>query len=1103
MKKSKLLQSSKEMLSRSFNPTKCKTSLRLAASRLKLMKNKKEVQVKQMKKEIAQLLESGQEQNARMRVEHVIREEKMMAAYDLLEIYCELIIARLPVIESQKNCPIDLKEAITSVIFASLRCGDLPELLDIRKQLTAKYGKDFATAAIELRPQCGVGRLLVEKLSAAAPDVQMKTKVLSAIAEEHNVKWDHESLEEKDSRPSSDLPGEASYYGNESKPQAEQTHFEAAVSQARPNSNSVHSAQPNVFQHDQRFPVEVQKVNSSQPSVATTKYNPESRPQGDYRAQLFHGNSSSSSPGEQRWNMEFKDATAAAQAAAESAEQASLAAKAAAELSMRNKIIGQDSTEFHRPDAYISKAEGLDTHSNPKVSQEQFPEGTLKKSSPGSHNEKIDRIIPDDHKTATRFKEDNHGGSDEYNQPAPLLSKSSSTDGPSNNGSRVETVTKEQSFKNLEEPANDWAEKTENHEEKKMKKQNSANSSRSHSSISDDVNIFANSEDLKYEEDAGENPFVDNAEGIINAGEASHQSHEDASVFYDKFDSDTDDHGFDLGPRYDIGYSDFNIPSVSLKSPDDLPVTTDSWIPKIEAAETVDSTSIFFTGERSANDFSESITSREDAEVNNFAHVTYDDYDGPSSDNENLNTEHHEAEDSVRNPGKVSEREQSSTLRFEDVGRHSDGSPSEQLRVDRKQLSISSDDELDHSRTRVEMFHDKNSAEQQVSSPKESREISGFGDESSSDGEERLLNLPKLVGGLRNKGRNSLPFSKNVPSSVDKETEKTGDASRTSNTTHFPGPKRNTVLHWKKNILDSHCESDSNSSEDEEFLQRQSGRKQGTKKEIKTKHSYVGSNSSDSDEDQPKVSLSRKSNLQSGMSRRTRTPTSSGKSSSSKIHLRSEANENDTGNDRKPISSHGSETWDKNETQRRNSGEQENHEQNISAKVASKPAKSSFWGPPEQPEPVKTTSIPMKESETRHRSEVNDSLSSMGGKSSKFQSSNRTTNQMDIADQPTSPKMASKPTSSILGRNPEKPSSAEPSSASMLKSKITQKSSTVEKPSKPTQKAEASISSEVPKSETANKASSDKPDTPKRASHVHPKLPDYDDLLQSLRMKRS
>ena len=49
-----------------------------------------------------------------MQVEHVVREEKMMAAYDLVEIYCELIAARLPMIESQKY----LK--LTRIIFSAL-----------------------------------------------------------------------------------------------------------------------------------------------------------------------------------------------------------------------------------------------------------------------------------------------------------------------------------------------------------------------------------------------------------------------------------------------------------------------------------------------------------------------------------------------------------------------------------------------------------------------------------------------------------------------------------------------------------------------------------------------------------------------------------------------------------------------------------------------------------------------------------------------------------------------------------------------------------------------------------------------------------------------
>jgi vacuolar protein sorting-associated protein IST1 len=45
-----------------------KTLLRLAMARIKLFRNKRDVQVKQLRKEISQLLASGQEPSARIRV---------------------------------------------------------------------------------------------------------------------------------------------------------------------------------------------------------------------------------------------------------------------------------------------------------------------------------------------------------------------------------------------------------------------------------------------------------------------------------------------------------------------------------------------------------------------------------------------------------------------------------------------------------------------------------------------------------------------------------------------------------------------------------------------------------------------------------------------------------------------------------------------------------------------------------------------------------------------------------------------------------------------------------------------------------------------------
>ncbi|CAK9876214.1 unnamed protein product [Sphagnum jensenii] len=183
------------MLGKGFKVSKCKTLLRLATARIKLIRNKRDSQVKQLRKDIAQLLTSGQEPSARIRVEHVIREENIMAAYDILELFCELIVVRLPIIDSQRLCPMDLKEAISSLIFASPRCADLPELLQIRTVFAAKYGKEFAAAACELRPDCAVNRRIIEKLSVRAPSGEVKLKLMKEIAAEYNVAWDPSGAE--------------------------------------------------------------------------------------------------------------------------------------------------------------------------------------------------------------------------------------------------------------------------------------------------------------------------------------------------------------------------------------------------------------------------------------------------------------------------------------------------------------------------------------------------------------------------------------------------------------------------------------------------------------------------------------------------------------------------------------------------------------------------------------------------------------------------------------------------------------------------------------------------------------------------------------------
>ncbi|KAK1416141.1 hypothetical protein QVD17_31929 [Tagetes erecta] len=237
-----------QIFNRGLIGAKCKTSLTLTISRIKLLQNKRDTQLKLMRKEIAQFLQSGQEPIARIRVEHIIREQNIWAAYEILEMFCEFVLARVPIIESERECPLELKEAIASIIFAAPRCSDLPDLLTVRNLFGTKYGKEFILAASELRPDTSVNRTIIEKLSVYTPPGEVKLKVLKEIAQEYNVLWDSSKTEAEFNKTPEDLlngPKQISTVtktpksGNKESPKA--AHHEPLASSQQ---SSVHPVQP-------------------------------------------------------------------------------------------------------------------------------------------------------------------------------------------------------------------------------------------------------------------------------------------------------------------------------------------------------------------------------------------------------------------------------------------------------------------------------------------------------------------------------------------------------------------------------------------------------------------------------------------------------------------------------------------------------------------------------------------------------------------------------------------------------------------------------------------------------------------------------------------
>ena len=79
------------------------------------------LQLKQLRREVADLLRANKQDNARIRVEAVIQEQKMLRAYDIIEVFVELLAVRVELIAKSKDIPPDMLEAVSSVVYAAQR----------------------------------------------------------------------------------------------------------------------------------------------------------------------------------------------------------------------------------------------------------------------------------------------------------------------------------------------------------------------------------------------------------------------------------------------------------------------------------------------------------------------------------------------------------------------------------------------------------------------------------------------------------------------------------------------------------------------------------------------------------------------------------------------------------------------------------------------------------------------------------------------------------------------------------------------------------------------------------------------------------------------
>ncbi|KAJ4981213.1 hypothetical protein NE237_032050 [Protea cynaroides] len=167
--------------------SKCKKLIRHVQCRLKLLKNKRGSITRQLREDVAQLLKLGQEQSAFSRVEQLFKDQTLLSAYDLLDHFCEFITIQLPYIRRHRECPNDINEAVSSLIFAAARCGDLPELQTLRKLFGERYGHKFSITAAELLVGNLVDCQIIEKLTIKSVPDDVKLGLLDEITREYSI----------------------------------------------------------------------------------------------------------------------------------------------------------------------------------------------------------------------------------------------------------------------------------------------------------------------------------------------------------------------------------------------------------------------------------------------------------------------------------------------------------------------------------------------------------------------------------------------------------------------------------------------------------------------------------------------------------------------------------------------------------------------------------------------------------------------------------------------------------------------------------------------------------------------------------------------------
>lgn len=170
-----------------------KVNLKLAIQRLKNLEKKKSEMALRSRKEIADYLRDNKIDRAKIRVEHIIREDYYVEALEIIEMNLDLILARIGTLTNDKGKvpPVSIQPAVETVIwsFTKLDNNELPDLRKVMDQFKAKYGKEYINKVINNDQNTNVNAKLKSRLDLVQPKDYIVERYLEMIGDSYKIPY--------------------------------------------------------------------------------------------------------------------------------------------------------------------------------------------------------------------------------------------------------------------------------------------------------------------------------------------------------------------------------------------------------------------------------------------------------------------------------------------------------------------------------------------------------------------------------------------------------------------------------------------------------------------------------------------------------------------------------------------------------------------------------------------------------------------------------------------------------------------------------------------------------------------------------------------------